>query len=270
MTIRGLPLASLALALLPIPQPPPGSYRLLVVDWGLHTAIVFQQPPGWRLGPPGSEAAPYLEVAWGDRRFFAEGQRHPGAVAATLLLPTDAVLLLVAHPDPPRLQAARGAWERRVDATTLQALLTGLERSLRREPDGQRAAPLRWPAAGSARFFPAEGIYFWGRNCNWWTVRRLGDAGLARSPWGVLLPLQVPGRLIGFRPIPSGPGPLAVQDWLPPLLPADVQLRRSGAHSQPAAAGGGGRPAGAAAPLAGEPPGGPGLGSARGGRPPPS
>ena len=89
-----------------------------------------------------------------------------------------------------------------MDAPTLQALLTSLERSLGRGPEGSRAAPLPWPAGGSARFFPAQGTYLWNRNCNWWTVRRLGDAGLAHSAWGVLLPLQVPGRLIGFRPVP--------------------------------------------------------------------
>ena len=54
--------------LAPLPPPPPGSYTVLVVDWGLHTAIVVEQPPGWRLGPPGTETAPFVEVAWGDRR----------------------------------------------------------------------------------------------------------------------------------------------------------------------------------------------------------
>jgi hypothetical protein len=192
----GLPLAEA------VPLPPDGSYRVLVVDWGLHTAIVAQQPPGWRLGPPGAEAAPFLEAAWGDRRYYGEAERHPVAVAAALFLPTESVLFLAAHPDPPRLQGARRVLERRVDAPTLQALLTSLERRFRRGPEGSRAAPLPWPAGGSARFFPAKSTYLWNRNCNWWTVRRLGDAGLAHSAWGVLLPLQVPGRLIGFRPVP--------------------------------------------------------------------
>src|SRR6476661_6300270 len=55
-----------------LPVPPAGSYRIFVVDWGYHTAIVVEQPRGWRLGPPGAEDAPFLEYAWGDRRFYYE------------------------------------------------------------------------------------------------------------------------------------------------------------------------------------------------------
>jgi len=202
-----LPLAPLPLAfhamVLPLPQPPPGPYRVLVVDWGLHTAIVVQQPAGWRLGPPGAEEAPFLEVAWGDRRFYAEGQRRPDLVAATLFLPTESVLFLAPHPDPPRLPGARQVLARQVDAPTLHRLLSGLEGSLRRSAEGGRPQPLpvHPPASGGGRFFPARGSYLWHRNCNWWIVRRLEDAGLAGPALGVLLPLQVPWRLIGFRPL---------------------------------------------------------------------
>ena len=75
--------------LAPLPQPPPGRYTVLVADWGHHTSIVVQQPPGWRLGPPGAEAAPFLEVAWGDRRYFHARDRSPQALVAALFLPTD-------------------------------------------------------------------------------------------------------------------------------------------------------------------------------------
>ncbi|MEA5411452.1 aminotransferase class V-fold PLP-dependent enzyme, partial [Synechococcus sp. BA-120 BA3] len=91
-----------------LPQPPAGSYTVLVADWGHHTAIVVQQPPGWRLGPPGAEAAPFLEVGWGDRRYFHGGERSPQTLVAALFLPTDSVLFLAGHPDPPRLAAALG------------------------------------------------------------------------------------------------------------------------------------------------------------------
>jgi hypothetical protein len=199
-----LPLTVRAVVL-PLPPPPAGPYRVLVVDWGLHTAIVVQQPPGWRLGPPGAEAAPFLEVAWGDRRYYAEGQRRLDVLAAALLLPTESVLFLAPHPDPPRLQGAWRVLERQVDAPTLHRLLSGLESSLHRGTDGRRPQPLAPPQrpslASPAHFFPARGSYLWHRNCNWWIVRHLGDAGLARPALGVLLPLQVPWRLIGFEPL---------------------------------------------------------------------
>ena len=95
-----------------LPQPPAGSYTVLVADWGHHTAIVVQQPPGWRLGPPGAEAAPFLEVGWGDRRYFHGGERSPQTLVAALFLPTDSVLFLAGHPDPPRLAGTVAVRER--------------------------------------------------------------------------------------------------------------------------------------------------------------
>ena len=200
--LASLPRAVRALVL-PLPQPPSGPYRVLVVDWGLHSALVVQQPPGWRLGPPRAEAAPFLEVAWGDRRYYAEGQRRLDVVAAALFLPTESVVFLAPHPDPPRLSGARQVLARQVDGPTLHRLLSGLEGSLRRSAAGGRPEPLPVQALSPAggRFFPARGSYLWHRNCNWWIVRRLGDAGLARPAWGVLLPAQVPRRLIGFLPL---------------------------------------------------------------------
>ena len=199
--LQAIALAEPRAHLPPLPQPPPGSYTVLVADWGHHTSIVVQQPPGWRLGPPGAEAAPFLEVAWGDRRFFHGGDRSPQALAAALFLPTDAVLLFAGHPDPPRLVGTVAVRQRQVGAPTVHALLTALERSARRNPAGERLPALpRQPGQGG-RFVPAHGAYLWTRNCNRWTVRRLQEAGLACGPTGVVVAAQVPGRLLGFRPI---------------------------------------------------------------------
>ena len=184
-----------------LPQPPAGSYTVLVADWGHHTAIVVQQPPGWRLGPPGAEAAPFLEVGWCDRRYFHGGERSPQTLVAALFLPTDSVLFLAGHPDPPRLAGTVAVRERQVDAPTLRALLSALEGSARRDRDGARLPPLPHRPGQRGRFFPARGAYLWSRNCNWWTVRRLGEAGLASDPTGVVVAPQVPGRLRGFRPV---------------------------------------------------------------------
>jgi len=184
-----------------LPEPPAGRFTVLVADWGHLTAIVVQQPPGWRLGPPGAEAAPFLEVAWGDRRYFHGGERSPQAVIAALFLPTDSVLFLAGHPDPPRLAGTVAVRERQVEAPTLRALLSALERSVQRGGDDERLAPLPPRPGQRGRFFPAHAAYLWSRNCNWWTVQRLREAGLASEPTGVVVAGQVPGRLRGFRPV---------------------------------------------------------------------
>jgi hypothetical protein len=142
-----------------------------------------------------------VEIAWGDRRYYAAGDRRPQAVAAALFLPTNAALFLAGHPAPPLLTGAFRVHARLVDAPTLHALLTSLERSLPRSPTGGRPDPLPLPAGRAARFLPAHGTYLWTRNCNWWTVQRLREAGLASEPTGVVVAGQVPGRLRGFRPV---------------------------------------------------------------------
>jgi hypothetical protein len=186
-------------------MPPAGAYRVFVADWGYHTAIVVEQPHGWRLGPPGRETASFLEYAWGDRRFYLEADYRPHALFATLFLPTDAVLYLDGRSDPPLLGGARILLARTVDASTLRALLMELERSIRRTVTGARLPPYA-PTADRGRFYPAHGRYLWTRNCNWWTVARLAGAGLATSAAGVVVTAQVPGRLRGFTPVAPSNG----------------------------------------------------------------
>lgn len=183
-----------------LPNVPDGPYRVYVVDWGYHTAIVVPQPEGWTLGPPGEERAPLLEYAWGDRRFYMESNFWPQSVYATLILPTESVLYVDGRNSPPSFAGARAVYTRIVDAATLRALLVQLEREFRRAPDGSRVAPYSGHAGYAGRFFPADGRYLWTRNCNWWTVTRLRAVGLARSGAGVVFSGQVRARLDGFSP----------------------------------------------------------------------
>lgn len=67
-----------------------------------------------------------------------------------------------------------------------------------------RVAPYAPVADYPGRFYPAYGSYLWWNDCNRWTVDRLHAAGLARSGVGVIVPGQVPARLIGFERVGEG------------------------------------------------------------------
>lgn len=181
-----------------LPNVPDGTYRVYVVDWGYHTAIVAPQPAGWMLGPPGEERALLLEYAWGDRRFYMESNFWPHSVYATLILPTESVVYLDGRDSAPSFAGARAVYSRIVDGTTLRVLLGELEREFRHAGDGSRVPPYSSHSGFAGRFFPAYGRYLWTRNCNWWTVERLRAVGLARSGAGVVFSGQVRGRLLGF------------------------------------------------------------------------
>jgi hypothetical protein len=186
-------------AAIAVPEVPAGRYRIRVVDWGYHTAIVVPQPGGWMLGPAGEERAPLVEYAWGDRRYYMESNFRPDAVFATLMLPTASVTYVDGRENVSSFAGARGVYARDVDAATLHRLLDELERSIVRRTDGTRAAPFVPRAEYAGRFYPGAGRYLWTRNCNWWTVERLAAAGLASRSTGVVFSGQVAGRLVGFE-----------------------------------------------------------------------
>ena len=181
-----------------------GASTVYVADWGYHTSILVAQRPGWRLGPVGREdavASPYVEYAWGDRRFYMESRYAPWSVFATLILPTESVAYVDGWRGealPPR--GARAVYAREVDGATHWRLVAELERQLRNGAGrSSRPSPFA-PAAGyGGRFYPARGAYLWWNDCNRWTVERLAAAGLARGGRGVIFSGQVARHLVGFR-----------------------------------------------------------------------
>jgi hypothetical protein len=177
-----------------------GSYRVYVADWGYHTSIILQQAPGWQLGSLGRESAPYVEFAWGDRRYYMESDHRPQSLFAALFLPTEAVTYVSSWTtDPARIARPRALYVRDVGASELDSLATALETSIPRDSAGWRSAPFPNVSDYSGRFYRAYGRYLWWSDCNRWTVERLASVHLARGGRGVIFSGQVPGHLIGFR-----------------------------------------------------------------------
>lgn len=189
-----------------VPEPTaPGPFRVYVADWGYHTSIIVEQPPGWRLGPPGQEAAPFVEFAWGDRRFYMEANYRPDAVFATLFLPTESVAYLAGwRAAPEHASRPRALFRRDLTARELQHLASSLEAAIRRT-DGSRTPPHPPVRAFSGRFYAAAQSYLWWNDCNRWAVDRLAAAGLAGGGRGVIVSGQVGARLRGFRQVLPGP-----------------------------------------------------------------
>lgn len=199
----------------PTPVPAQDSLRVWVLGTGYHAAVLLEQPPDARLGPPGQESAPFVELAWGDRRFYMDGARH--WLPLTLFWPTESVVYVQAWDAPPASsEGLRVLKKRRVDAPTWHALVTELERAFIRTPEGARAAPHAPADPYPGRFYAGRRPYAAWYTCNTWVVGRLGGAGLTRPGLPVLLVDQIPGRLQGFSRV-QGPGP----DARPPGHPAD-------------------------------------------------
>ncbi len=104
---------------LPLALPPAGSYQVLVEDWGLHTALVVQPPPGWRRGPLGAEAAEFLMVAWGDFLCCEKDGRCQALIGRCPAAAHRVGGLAGAPPRYARLRVARREQARQVDVPTL-------------------------------------------------------------------------------------------------------------------------------------------------------
>jgi len=153
-----------------------------------------------RLGPPGEEAAPFIEYGWGDRRFYMDSNFWPHALFATVFLPTASVVYLDGWQSAPvQHERVHEIYYRAVSAAQLRDLVTDLERAMPRTRDGQRPAPLASANTRTGRFYPGRECYIFWSDCNQWTVRRLAAAGLATSGMPIVFKQQVAGRLSGFK-----------------------------------------------------------------------
>ena len=183
---------------------------MFVIDYGYHTAIVVEQPAEGRFGPPGREdaaASPFVEYAWGDRRFYMESRYAPWSLVATLIFPTEAVTYVAGWRTPPVTQAGGlTVVSRTITPAERDRLLAALESWVSRDSTGRVRAPAFPAVAGYAgRFHAAPGRYTAIANCNRWTVDRLAEVGLARRGGVVITSGQVMRRVVGFEAITAPP-----------------------------------------------------------------
>ena len=171
-------------------------YVIFVADWGYHTSIIIQQPPGRRLGPENYPSAPFVEFAWGERHLFMDGSHGAWSAVTAALYPSRSVVYVQGWAAPPDPKAWGGAklFSRRILGPELRALAAEL--------DGSFDRTSMYPATSRyiGRFYASSAHYLWWHDCNFWTVERLNHAGLARTARGVILAGQVASRLVDFDP----------------------------------------------------------------------
>ena len=167
-----------------------------VSSHGWHTGIVVPRAAAVASGawPPGVAArdlagCPWLELGWGDRKFYMA--KKPGVTMAlgAALVPGPAVLHVAGLAGPP-------TQERRWDALVavpctdaeLRALCAALGGTFERDAAG--GAPALGPGLYGigSRFYAAHGRYWIGNTCNSWTLRmeRAGGLPVRVGPVGTL------------------------------------------------------------------------------------
>ncbi|WP_299402285.1 DUF2459 domain-containing protein [Acaryochloris sp. IP29b_bin.148] len=174
-------------------------YDIYVVNWGFHTALILEQPQGWRLGPTNHAQARYVEYGWGDKRFFMLSDTSIPTTLAAGVLPTASVMYLRGRETLPQPQYARQLYHRQITPQQLHSLLRSLEQSFQRTTNGERVAPYPQVPRFAGQFYPGREYYVIWSDCNAWTVRQLQAINVAQAYFPVILSEQVGPSLTGFE-----------------------------------------------------------------------
>jgi hypothetical protein len=129
-----------------------------------------------------------------------ESNFNPVALFAAACLPTESVVYVRGHDQPPDEVVVGGEiYVRSCTADEIARLLTVVESQMVRGRAGERPAALPPTPEYVGRFYPGREYYVIWTNCNEWTVRMLALAGLGASSRYVWFKHDVGPRLRGFR-----------------------------------------------------------------------
>lgn len=165
------------------------SESVYVVSHGLHSGILVPNPAQsaessfW---PAVYSDAAWLEIGWGDGKYYPDA--NPGLLLGlrALMVPTASVLHVVAiHRTPLDYFPPEKIVTLQLSPEQLVRLAQGIAAEFVLDANGMPRD--RGPGLyGESRFFEARGEFHLFNNCNHWVAARLEDAGLEISVSGAL------------------------------------------------------------------------------------
>jgi uncharacterized protein (TIGR02117 family) len=160
------------------------SHAVYVIKYGWHTGIAFRPsdlPEGSLPTFPGIAPAPYLEVGWGEARYYPDPDPGTGSLLRAALWPTRSVLhvtpLALAPPDAYRM---REQVQLTVSGAELEALAAFVRQTLTVEDGAAIPAAESWQEG--SRFYWSPLRYHVFNNCNHWAAAALQAAGCDTHP----------------------------------------------------------------------------------------
>jgi uncharacterized protein (TIGR02117 family) len=153
------------------------THSLYLVSHGWHSGIVLERADLLERQPDlGADLgrSRYLEVGWGEARFYQARETTVGMALRAALRPNASVLQVVAFDEEPRRYFARNeVVEVRTDETGYAAIVGFIADSFTLRPGPQRLGPSLY---GEGWFYRAEGSFHLFNTCNSWTAAALEKA----------------------------------------------------------------------------------------------
>lgn len=185
-----------------VPDTPAASlHSIQVVRRGWHTGIIIAVADWPDRKWPLLAAFPqekYLEFGWGDERFYQAEETTPWLASRAALWPTASVIHVIGLRSLAADEVqADDIVEVRVSAAGIAALAASIQREFAGEIPTVSGQPLNM-APMPNRFYEAKRSFYFPRMCNWWTAKRLQDAGCPSQAWSVITASRVMRDARGF------------------------------------------------------------------------
>ncbi len=167
------------------PQSPSACRAIYIINHGWHTGIAIATADiAPRLWPEAMDlpGAAFLEVGWGDERFYRAEEVTTAMALRAVVFPTASVLHVVALPvAPPAHYGKMRVLRVPVSDAGLEALLLYIGESYQRDAAG-RAVRLGPGLQENSAFYDARGTYVAWNTCNNWAARALRTTGFPITP----------------------------------------------------------------------------------------
>lgn len=165
-----------------------------VVGHGWHTSIVVTREDLVETAlslANDLDNGDYVEIGWGDERFYQAETVTPGLALQAILWPTSTVLHVVELTDTPqRYFSASEVMEISVPQTGYEKLLAYIAESFERTTDNNITG-LGPGLYGNSRFYRATGVFHAFNTCNTWVARAIERTGFPMNNSNVVTAEEV-------------------------------------------------------------------------------
>ena len=150
-----------------------------------HTGIVMDRSDIDTLIPELTENIPkakYLNLSWGDRKYFMAEEGTIGLALRAALLPTQSVIHVIGYTHLPEWYVKqKQVTEVKLSHEGFVSMAEYIHESFARDSTGS-LVPLRERPVGMSYFYLSD-ITYWGtRTCNVWTAKALRKSGFPINP----------------------------------------------------------------------------------------
>lgn len=169
-----------------------------IINHGIHTGIAVKRKDLTNIVSAlenDLDSAEYIEVGWGDERFYQARTATLGLAIQAMLWPTSAVLHVVGIPDTPqRYFPGNEILEISVPQPGYEKLLAYIADTFERTDDGQttRLGPGLY---GNSHFYRAKGDFHAFNTCNTWVAESIETSGYPITSQGIIRAENLLSRL---------------------------------------------------------------------------